>query len=335
MSTASSPRKLAKKQSLSILSSAALNTINNENLKEPVKPTKERVVSETTGLIKFSLKKPVNDENYDGVSSSSTMKHLDEDGCSHENKSKNQLPLYVPIERKNEFHDNKSADEVNNQSESQDENQDLLFQMAAKQRTILELSEKLKQAKEELITLEAQYKSKTMESVVKRKVDLESSKPNTLTNMASSLRKTTSIMNINESTQKQFVKTQKQVTDTLTQFTTNISNANIYSKSKAFFESSLNRNVLIGTELLNSIFEKENNKTSETSTDDSQILMDESNNFDYSVDFDLEKLNKINFDRKLKGTILEDLEEEHDTESFMSNSSSVSENDYGGKVTVL
>lgn len=368
MSTPSSPKKLSKKQSLSILSSSALNQINNTN-QEYIKPVKDRVISESTGLIKFSLKKaeaenidkvPEDTEKITRINENTEKPFIDIDIDTNDEKENNtshathRLPIYVPI--------NKDATETTNQDD-----QELLFKMAAKQRIILDLTEKLKQAKEDLSELEKQYKDSAVSNIPTNITSNTENKPhdainteinvmpvqNSVNNVAFSLKKSASLMNISNSkinAQEQFTKTQKQVTDTFNQFTTNFSNNNFFLKSKTFLESNLSKNIQMGSGLLNSIFERESDDEIEGNSDTEEVSINETQNFDYSVDFDLDRLNKINFDKKLKGTILEDLKEvDYDEEvkdtsihntsnklvKILTNSSDLSEDDYGGHATVI
>lgn len=327
MSATSSPRKLGSKPSLSILSSTALNQLNNTG--HDFKPIKERVISESTGLIKFSLGR----NNAASVANSSNVAEgVDENyqaGGDVQESPKHAMPIYVPIDNKQET--------------SSPTEQDLLFQMASKQRTILELTAQLKQANEELHNLEEQYKL-----IAYRDIS-QSPKRDMLKNQisnkgTSTVRKSTSIMNLTLNpplvNTEQFVKTQKQVTDTFNQISNNIQNSEFLNKSKSFFQTSLNKNLQMKTNFFNSIFEKDE----DASNNDEDVLIDEndrSQSYDYSVDFDIEKLNKINFNQKLNGTILKELEDvneedEIENERISSSTSTIlSEDDYGGEATPI
>ena len=358
MSAPASPKRIAKKQSLSILSGSTLNQMNNQH-NDLLKPVKERIISESTGLIKFSLKKApidgaanrVNDpaksrgpatfgkpvimeNNSDSVDTLVEKENNPEPAFS-------KMPIYIPINK----------DEIpKNDDESQ-----LLFKLASQQRKVLDLSEQLKQAKEDLAHLEQQYKGLAMGEMFPKKInaakpeqtDVLSSKIITSpTKVASTLRKSASIININPpkiNAQEQIFKTQKQVAETFTQLTTNISSNSFLLKSRTFFETNLNKNIQMGNELLNSIFEKDVNSELES---DTEVSVDnDTHRFDYSVDFDLDRLNKLNFDSKIKGTILKDLEEVESTDKPLDNGSNqrlsrtlsdvsnTTEEDYGGAVT--
>lgn len=358
MSAPASPRRIAKKQSLSILSSSTLNQINNQQ-NDFTKPAKERIISESTGLIKFSLKKTPPEETENGKQESkeapstndfSTLEDQtaatdvtsEKENLSEQTFSK--MPIYIPI----------NNDE---QSKSNDDSQELLFKLASQQRKVLDLTEQLKQAKEELNQLEKMYQTSALGSIfsktnsVTKVVQSETLSSNMIPSpikVASTLRKSASRININTpkiNAQEQITKTQKQVADTFNQLTANISNNNFLLRSRTFFETNLNKNIQIGSELFNSIFEKDDNAEIES---DTEVLVDEdTHNFDYSVDFDLDRLNKLNFSKKIRGTILENLEEVEPVASekesnindklvrTITSISNNSEEDYGGEVTNL
>ena len=326
MSTNSSPRKLSSKPSLSILSSSSINQLNNSS--PEFKPIKERVISESTGLIKFSLGKTSPRVGHDKISEESTKETI-----------KNALPIYVPIDSKQVNHDLTE--------------EELLFQMAAKQRGIMELTNQLKQANQELHDLEEEYKRiaykdtrpnlGTTPNVGETSAPLS---PRRAKAVPSSVRKSTSILNISLNppsvNTEQFIKTQKQMTDTFNQISNNIQNSEFINKSRSFFQTSLNKNLQMGNQLFNSIFEKNEDESS----NDDEVLIDQNDhtqNYDYSVDFDIEKLNKINFNSKLNGTILKELEDvdevvEEDSESVHRsdpNESMLSEEDYGGEAVPI
>lgn len=347
-----SPKRINKKQSLSILSGSAVNQLNNTT-QENGKPIKDRVISESTGLIKFQLKKQTVSNTNETHSYSKSLGKIDEkdkeniDLSSKESPVKG-VPIYVPI-----------GNEKN--TNSKNETEDLLFQMAAKQRVILDLAEQLKQAQDELSDLEVKYR----QTVVKDspcspppRVEISNIFENrvNLQNVALTIRKSTSMMTMNTpkiNTEK-IAKTQKQVADTFNQFTSNISNQNFLNKGKFFFESNMSKNIQRGTSFLNSIFDNEDESDDQMNDSDDtdynnreDISLDENTpNFDYSVDYDLDRLNKINIQNKVRGTLLrelEDVEEKQETgEDFdgsylhrsISNSS-LSEDDYGGDVSVI
>lgn len=344
MSATSSPRKLGKKQSLSILSSSSLNQINNQINNESVKPTKERIISESTGLIKFSIKKPEtqdteiqeNKENkFQQCSNLYEVKEIKQDGNDSEQGLK-KMPIYIPI----------NCDDTTN---SEVNTQELLFRLATQQRKVLDLTEQLHQAKDELSEIEEQCKSITYS------FQKENSQENATTNMIASnkvtfsLKKSTSLINLNTpkiNAQQQISKTQKQMAETFNQITNNLSNINIPNinisnndfllKGRNFFETNLNKNIQMGSGLFNSIFSNEKKIDSENEDvsikNEDVSIENENQNYEYSVDFDLDRLNK-----KIRGTILQDLDEEDNVDLIQHNKcsktlsaiSDISE-DYGG-----
>lgn len=337
MSTLSSPSKLAKKQSLSILSSSTLNQLNNnnQNTQHAIKPAKERIISESTGLIKFSLKKP-DPENVENIQLNNvdlTRQEVENNNAevkvdNNDIENFNKLPIHIPINK---------TDNMKTNAEKNTEN--LLFEMASKQRKILDLTEQLKQAKEELSILEKQYQDLTYAESPELKDYSISSVPSS-PSVVSTLRKSTSIMNLTINPPKinteQFTKTQKQVTNTINQFTNN-TNAFI-SKSKTFFESNLNKNIQISNGFLNSIFVKETSAGEFSDNDDDTVSLDNvTQGFDFSVDFDLDRLNKLDMNKKINdGRILADLKkviedpEDNRLNRILSSLSESSEEDYGG-----
>lgn len=357
MSTTTSPKKLVKKQSLSILSSSNINQINNIKQDKYNKPAKERVISETTGLIKFSIKKPDYNEieNLENVPINEGQNTESNGSNSHDIVNAKRVPIYVPINKEESMKEKGDA-------------QDLLFQMAAKQRTILDLTEQLRQANEELAQLEQNYRSLAVPELSNINDTLKTSKAVSSTgrtgaaNMASSMKKSTSLMNMNLGAPKvnteAFLKTQKQVADTLNQITSNISSTNFFSKGKAFIETNFNKNVQMGSGILNTFFETDKQDVNtrghaasnyDSDDDSDETSLDETTQaFDYSVDFDLDRLNKISFNKKLTKTILKDLEEEEEEEESadeiskntqltrnISALSELSNEDYGGDAIEL
>lgn len=335
-------KKITKKQSLSILSSSALNQINNQQ-HENVKPAKERIISESTGLIKFSIKKPLQKDssNYNKQNNvtTSTIKNPSIVDTTPAKKNmldssiSNGMPIYIPID----------TDSTHN---TRDDEQELLFKMAAQQRKVLDLTEQLKHANEKLTSLENQYKKFTNNIGTGETTQDAAPVFPTATKVTSTLKKSTSLMNINSSkinAQEQIIKTQKQVTDTFNQLSANLANNNFLTKSKTFFEESLSKNIQMGNEIFNSIFEKQNEVESDNSEE--ILLEEETQHFEYSVDYDIDRLSKVQFNKKLQNTILEDLEEDDEFEfgeisvlngnklrTTKSNESEISETDYGGQV---
>lgn len=333
-------KKVTKKQSLSILSSSTLNQINNTH-HENVKPAKERVISESTGLIKFSIKKPLQKDSLNSSKQNDLVNGTVQNSLITNSAAGKKLivestgsygmPIYIPID----------SDSKNNTSDNE---QELLFKMAAQQRKILDLTEQLKQAKEKLTIFENQYKKFTSIIEDGETMQYTNSVFPATTKVASTLKKSTSLMNINSpkiNAQEHIIKTQKQVTDTFNQLSANLANNNFLTKSKTFFEASLSKNIQMGNEIFYSIFEKQNDVESD---DSDEILLDEeSQHFEYSVDYDIDRLSKMKFNKKLQNTILEDLEEGDEFSEISelesnrlrktrSNESETSETDYGGQV---
>ncbi|ANZ77312.1 BA75_04540T0 [Komagataella pastoris] len=108
------PRGIQYKKSIPILA-------NNNGLlnSQPATPITQRQVSESTGLVKFSI----------GKNAASPVK----DG----------LPMYLPL--KSAVHEDKEND--------------ILFQLAKKQRQVVDLTQTLEIAKQELAELERKYQS--------------------------------------------------------------------------------------------------------------------------------------------------------------------------------
>lgn len=349
MSANTSPRRINKKQSLSILSNSALNQLNNSNAE--YKPVKERVISESTGLIKFSIKKPANHNPND---ENNEFEFANSSALNEDLKLETQEQINAKLTTTNEPTPNKTEEK----KVHKDDSNELLFQMAAKQREILDITENLKNAKAELLQLEKRYEKVAFADIAANETFMTDdfgsvpSSPNKITNVASTLKKSTSIMNITINPPKvnaqQFAKTQKQMSDTFNHITNNIQKSNIVSKGRTFFETNLTRNFQMGSGILNSIFEKEDERNVKD-IDNDDLLLDEneSRNFDYSVDFDLEKISKLNFNKKLNGTILKDLEEEKeeenedfetsyvDTRFDRSTTSVITNEDYGGDAVAV
>lgn len=326
MSTTSSPLKLKKQQSLSILSSSSLNQLNNKT-ENANTPRKERIVSESTGLIKFSLQKPenINDKEnmtcYQGAKSEGNV-----NAESSPERETNCIPIYVPIDDTKTEYDIGSTDEI-------------LFQMAAKQRNVLDLEQQLKQANLELAELEAEYKKRTVNNTELSDLTQETKQftaPQRLASVAHTIRKSTSLMSINLTAPKineDLQKTQKQMTDTFNQFTNSLSKNIFFSKSRSFLESNFQQKVQKGNEILSSIFEKSD------SSDEDNISADEiTEAFDYSVDMDINRLSNMAVSQHYRRAILDDLEEANEESEYNPKSlkrtstsfSDYSEEDYGG-----
>lgn len=283
-----SPQRITKKQSLSILSASSVNRINNPI---PVDSKKERIVSESTGLIKFSIKKPANSLE-----------------CSPEKKHHTStIPIFVPI-------DQNTQDNKPNES-------DLLFQMAAKQRLIMELKDQLKTAELELDDLEAAYNQQNITDLPRHKLPIRES-----------IKKSTSILNFQQGTPtaQSLNKTQTQISKGFNQLTTNIQTTGngLFSKGKELWGG----RIQLGQEMISQMFE---NNSPEVDSSDNSLIDD--NQFDYSVDFDIDHLNNLNVEKKLKGTLLQQLQEEDEDDSFDEDLrlSSDDEHDYGGHATPL
>ncbi|VEU23861.1 DEKNAAC104819 [Brettanomyces naardenensis] len=169
-------KKLNKKPSLSILSGSSINKLNNAETAYPQKPMKERIISESTGLIKFSLRKP------SGSGLELEKAQLLEKENLQRNSEKQGLPIYIPVERNHEQSEvprisyieeeeeqEEAEKEVINHSsarltehEMNEANQGLLFKLASKQRRVLDLKEELAEMERELESLEVQYKDNVL-----------------------------------------------------------------------------------------------------------------------------------------------------------------------------
>lgn len=290
-----SPQKVVKKPSLSILSSSNVNRINNS---VPIDQKKERIVSESTGLIKFSIKKPTKVEE-----------------STEKNKHTSTIPIFVPIDQ--------------DTPGTKPNEKDLLFQMASKQRLIMELKEQLKTAELELSELETKYnKEQNIPLTPQRKQQIKES-----------IKKSTSILNFQQGKPSavQLNKTQTQISKGFNQFTNNMQTTGngLLSKGKEIWGSRIKKDIQFGQEFISQMFE---NNSPEVESDDSSLIED--TQFDYSVDFDMNHLNNINVENKLKGTLLQQLQEEEEgkeEESFddVLRLSSDDENDYGGHATPI
>ncbi|GMM31002.1 hypothetical protein DAMA08_037470 [Martiniozyma asiatica (nom. inval.)] len=305
----SSPNKLSKKQSLSILSSSTLNQINNLSV-QPSKPLKERVVSETTGLIKFSIKQP----------------------ASSPQKNTSQLDDGSLLLKGSDRNTRATQKQQPNEELEEIDSQNVLFKMATKQRQILELKEQLKQAESELSDLESEYKtqlfSQTPAGMHKQNLKERSS----IIDFRKSLKNSTSIINLGptSSAQDTMNKTQVKLSQGFAQFTNNFTNTSngLFNKGKELWGSQINKNIQAGQEIITQILKPRNDDS-----DNSDATIDESmaNQFEYSVDFDLDHLNKMNTHKNVHGTILEDLENEQDSESRLEHLlDSSDDEDYGG-----
>lgn len=331
MSARSSPKKVGKKQSLSILSSSSLNQLNNQiKNNEPMKPAKERIISESTGLIKFSIKKPNTKETENQNNkenelqqhpNSQDLKGFKQDGNDIEQCFK-KMPIYIPI----------NCDDTNH---CETNTQELLFKLATQQRKVLDLTEQLKQAKDELLEIEKQCKNITPSFQQENLENISTSM--STPNNAFSLKKSASLINLNApkiNAQQQISKTQKQMAETFNQLTNNLSSINIPNitipsndfllKGKNFFETNINKNIQIGSGIFNSIF---NNEKRINPEDENVSVEEENQNYEYSVDFDLDRINK-----KIRGTILQDLDEDNSDFRCSKTLSAISDlsEDYGG-----
>ncbi|KAH3663874.1 hypothetical protein OGAPHI_005277 [Ogataea philodendri] len=128
--------QLRKKQSLSILSGSLLNQVNGQVPAVVAdKPAKDRVFSESTGLIKFSLRQG-----------------SEETDVEPKEDEKQGLPIYIPIEENEELLD---------ETEKQTELNEVMFQLAAKQRRSLELKEELLKVDADIRDLESRCRKLT------------------------------------------------------------------------------------------------------------------------------------------------------------------------------
>ncbi|QPG72872.1 hypothetical protein FOA43_000174 [Brettanomyces nanus] len=155
-----SHRTICKKPSLSILSGSSVNKLNNAQNVFPQKPIKERIVSRSTGLIKFALERSTKTSKEGLVLESSLEKE-------NTTSSKRQgLPIFIPVEE-NEKEDepeieNEEGSSCNEQEKKslhsqQVRSQGLLYKLAAKQRRVLDLKEELAETEKELAHLELEY----------------------------------------------------------------------------------------------------------------------------------------------------------------------------------
>ncbi|ODV85181.1 hypothetical protein CANARDRAFT_160149 [[Candida] arabinofermentans NRRL YB-2248] len=155
--------KLKKKQSLSILSGSSMNKLNNHQPSTLEKPIRERIISESTGLIKFALRKTsfkLPDQPLTTDQNDTKEKHAEE-----ESDQKQGLPIYIPINFSEETmsSDTTAVDlDIQNlaaQRSVDDETAELLFLLASKQRKAMELKTELATVADELKILENRYKS--------------------------------------------------------------------------------------------------------------------------------------------------------------------------------
>lgn len=320
-----SPQKLNKKQSLSILSSSNLNRINNSHTpyhKDPSSPQKERVVSESTGLIKFSIKK-----HAAGVESNTL--------------EKKPLPIFVPIDKVEDGSDQNpgstreqslspapsaqlSKEPQNNTINTQANKQsdDLLFQMASKQRQIMELKDQLKLAEAELAQLETKYRD--INNVTQQKPAPAVQTP------LQKVKKSTSILNFQQNPSP----AQQQFARNLNQFTSNFqsTSSGLFSKGKELWGNKIKKDLKLGQDFVSQMFE---NNAPASDSDDSELIDDK--HFDYSVDFDMDHLSNMNIEKKLKDTHLlqelDEITEEHDLSELYTDNRVVSSDDehYGGE----
>ncbi|GMG56059.1 unnamed protein product [Ambrosiozyma monospora] len=159
------PRSLVKKQSLSILTNSSLNKLNNiQNIEKPIK---ERIKSESTGLIKFSLKSNDNNSNNSVKPNSKDVIEKVEDEA---NNSRLGLPFYIPLDKQDESTNGESETQSHVPLSVQEtkKNEKLFFELASKQRQVMELKDKLSLAEKELKQLEMKYHEHIMQTSPER-----------------------------------------------------------------------------------------------------------------------------------------------------------------------
>lgn len=158
------PRTINKRKSYSILSPVNQKTIDitaNKN---------ERIISESTGLVKFSLS-PNKKEN----------EKRDHNITPTKAKGKTGLPVYVPI--------NESV--IEQEESSQEE---LMIQFASRQRKLIDLERQVEVAKFEL----AEIASKLEKDIEQPKKDTNVSKFNNFNNLNNLKKKASNIFQINQ-----------------------------------------------------------------------------------------------------------------------------------------
>lgn len=191
---------LNKKKSLSILSGSTVNKLNNAQSAFPQKPLKERVISESTGLIKLSLTKPK---------------------AEHKPDSKQGLPIFIPVEEEEELQ------ELEPVEEQPEQEQELLFKLATKQRRVMDLKEQLTAAESDLSHLEAQYKQKVSNDMVTDKPDARMfkapAKKQSLLEIGQQLGKKASQIQIGKRPSLSFMKPEPKFVESLNSITENIS----------------------------------------------------------------------------------------------------------------
>lgn len=355
-------RFITKKPSLSILSGSSINKLNNLQRVSPEKPLKERVVSKSTGLIKFSLGKTKNnDENL------RVGKSID--------STRQGLPIYIPIN--DEKKPNPKANKTKHtrkqhitKKQSLDEEtgtQDLFFKLASKQRKLLDLKEELFETEKEFRDLEIEYKKNVADSDAHE-----------LHTMKSSISKKPSILQLTSKIGKKASQLNLATNDITDNISKNLAKNKFFSKGKSLF-ANMNRenekwintqtqnfkekisrsqlsgpNVLIqdirskmkqedGVKaklncILSTIMEnqpKDESFNEDESADES--VDDYSQLLDYDMPKELKIMNDKNFEQKIRGTILRDEDKPRQPEAYNRDemrcefpSDSEEEEDYGG-----
>lgn len=157
-----SPRRINKRKSYSILSPVNQKTIDITTNKN------ERIISESTGLVKFSLSPNKGEDEKKDINTTPTKL-----------KGKTGLPVYVPIN-----------ETVIEQDESSQE--ELMIQFASKQRKLIDLERQVEATKFELAEIASQ-----LEKDIERK-DTSVSNFNNFNNLNNLKKKASNIFQINQ-----------------------------------------------------------------------------------------------------------------------------------------
>ncbi|ODV95582.1 hypothetical protein PACTADRAFT_3274 [Pachysolen tannophilus NRRL Y-2460] len=180
------PNKLKTKKSVSILSVNNLsNNQDGSGVKqsiETIKPIRQRVISESTGLVKFSLRATATNSDT-AILTTATDENFEpvQDVQIQESPRRKGLPIHIPVdtrssgEQRKEVHSSPERNietfvsettqhidqipslgfdnEMNEKCIKEIPDEDLLFELATKQREVLELRNKLSAAEKELSLL--------------------------------------------------------------------------------------------------------------------------------------------------------------------------------------
>lgn len=158
------PRQINKRKSYSILSPVNQRTIDITTNKN------ERIISESTGLVKFSLSPNKGEEQRKGIPTTPTKL-----------KGKAGLPVYVPI--------NETVIEQNESSQKE-----LMIEFASKQRKLIELERQVETTKFEL----AEIASKIEKDIEQPKQETNMNNFNNFNNLNNLKKKASNIFQINQ-----------------------------------------------------------------------------------------------------------------------------------------